>query len=242
MSRYFWMCYDHLGGLFLTNLVWSILNVPYLILAYGIWQLGLNFGGAFVWAGGLLAINLVFLSPMALLLHCSGSNWVRGSESTIWSAFSLLRKFFWRAQLIQLISLLAKLILVMNVVFYSERSDWIGLLLTGLMVWALFVFFIFSLQLYPLLVTQDTTVISTIKFVAILGISHPLRMFCNFCVFVFYALLGVISGVGLFVGIYAAWVLWASIRCQSLLSIYTGKALEPATPRSFRELSRPWET
>ena len=236
------MVYDNLGDLFLTNLLWSLLNCPYLILAYGAWQLGLNFGGVFIWAGGLIAVNLVFLSPIALILYSSGSNWVRGNESTISSSLSVLRKYFWRAQLVQLISLLTKFVLVMNVVFYSERSDWIGLLLTGLMIWAVFIFLIFSFQFYPLLVTQDTTVISTIKLVAILGISHPLHMSWNFCVFLLYALLGTVTGVGLFLGICAAWVLWSSFRCQRLLSIYTGKVLEPTTPRSFRELIRPWES
>ena len=242
MSRLFWMVYDNLGDLFLTNLIWSLLNCPYLILAYGAWQFGLNFGGVFIWAGGLIAINLVFLSPIALILYSSGANWVRGKESTIRSSFSVLRKYFWRAQLVQLISLLTKFVLVMNVVFYSERSDWIGLLLTGLMIWVVFIFLIFSIQFYPLLVTQDTTVISTIKLVAILGISHPLSMSWNFCVFLLCAILGAVTGVGLFVGIYAAWVLWSSFRCQRLLSIYTGNVLEPTTPRSFRELIRPWES
>jgi len=242
LSRLFWMFYDNLGDLFLTNLIWSLLNSPYLILAYGAWQLGLNFGGVFIWAGGLIAINLVFLSPVALILYSSGSKWVRGSESTVRSSFNVLRKYFWRAQLVQLTSLLTKFVLVMNVAFYSERSDWIGLLLTGLMIWAVFIFLIFSFQFYPLLVTQDTTVISTLKFVAILGISHPLRMLWNFCVFLLYALLGAVTGVGLFLGIYAAWVLWSSFRCQRLLFPYTGNALEPTTPRSFRELIRPWES
>ena len=241
LSRFFWICYDNLGGLFLINLIWSLLNVPYLILAYGSWQLGLNFGGVFLWAGLLLGIDLLFLSPTTLIIYSSGSNWVRGHENTLSSSLAVLKKYFLRAQLLQFVSLVVKFILVMNVAFYSQMSDWIGLLLTGLMMWALFIFLIFSFQIYPLLVTQDTTVITTIKFALMLSISHPIQTIWNFFVFVLYILLGLISGVGLFLGIYATYVLWATFRCKNILSIYSHKTPEPVPSRSFRELIRPWE-
>ena len=129
----------------------------------------------------------------------------------------------------------------MNVAFYGQMTDWIGLILTGLMMWALFISLIFSFQIYPLLITQDTTVISTIKFAVMLSASHPIQTVWNFFVFVLYTLLGLISGVGLFLGIYATYVLWATFRCKNLLSIYTDKAPTPEPSRSFRELIRPWE-
>lgn len=236
------MCYDNLGSLFLINLVWSLLNLPYMIMAYAIWQIGLNFGDTFVWAGALLGINLVFFSPPIVIIHHSCSRWVRGSECTILSSLGILRKYFWRLQLLQIVNLLITLILIMNIVFYIEWSTSIGLLLTGLMIWALLIFFIFSLHLHPFLVTQDTTVLSTLKIIAILSVSHPLNMSWNFCAFVFFGFLSFISGVGLFLGIHAAWVLWVSFRCQDLLSSYTGSSIDPETSRSFRELIRPWET
>ena len=241
LSRFFWICYDNLGGLFLINLIWSLLNIPYLILAYGLWQIGFNFGGVYLWAGVLLAVDLVFHSPITLIIYSSAANWVRGHENKLSTSFAVLKKYFLRAQLLQFISLLGKLILVMNVSFYSQMSDWIGLLLTGLMMWALFIFLIFSFQIYPLLVTQETTVINTIKFALMLSISHPIQTIWNFFVFVLYALLGLISGVGLFLGIYATYVLWATYRSKNILSIYTGKSPEPVPSRSFRELIRPWE-
>jgi len=236
------MCYDNLGNLLLLNLTWSFLNFPYLILAYAFWQLGLNFGGVFVWAGGLIALNLVFFSPPVVIIYHSCSMWVRGSECTIWSSLKILRKFFWRLQLLQIVSFLIKLILLMNIVFYIEWATWMGLLLTGLMIWALLIFFIFSLQLHPFIVTQDTTVLSTLKIVAALCVSHPLSMSWNFCIFTLFSFLGAISGVGLFLGVHAAWVLWASFKCQSLLSVHTGITKDPEVSRSFRELIRPWET
>ncbi len=242
LKRYAWMCYDHLGGVVLYNVLWSALNLPYAACAYAIAKTGFALGPWGSIGGGVLAVVLVFFSPPSVLVYIVGAAWVRRQEVVLGDALRLLKKLYVRAQLLQLVLLAISGMLVLNAAFYSDFAGWWGLFFGALMAWLLLALTAVALYLLPLLVTQDTGVGETLRKSALLAVAHAGRSLVQCAAFGAFLVVGAFSGVGMFCGVFAAWSLWMSLYLRGVLMHYTGEQWDEEAPRSLREILRPWES
>jgi len=243
MSRtrsFLWLAYDHMGGLVAYNMLWSALNLPYWILAYLLWNAGVMLGGTSAIVTTLLAVQVALFSPPSLVLYIVAAAWVRRREIAVGEVLRKLRHFFFRAQILQFTLLIASVLLSLNIAFYKDFSGWLGLVLSGLMLWLLLALALVALQLFPLLVTQDMGVRKTLHQSLLLAVGHIGGSVALLLVYIAFCAVGILTGVGLFCGFFAAYVLWASAYYRMLLSRYTGEALPAEEPRQLSELIRPW--
>jgi uncharacterized membrane protein YesL len=243
MSRtrtFLWLAYDHMGGLVAYNMLWSVLNLPYWILAYLLWNVGVMLGGTSAVLTTLLTVQIALFSPPSLVLYIVAAAWVRRREIAVGEVLRTLRHFFFRAQILQFSLLGASALLSLNIAFYKDFSGWLGLVLSGLMLWLLLALALIALQLFPLLVTQDIGVRQTLHQSLLLAIGNIGSSVALLLVYIVFCAAGILTGVGLFCGFFAAYTLWASAYYRGLLSRYTGEALPVEEPRQLSELIRPW--
>lgn len=239
--RFAWTAYDHLGGLVGYNLLWSAFGIPWIGGAYALLQFGFATGGFFLPAAFVVAGILVFGSPATVLLFVAGAAWARGRDLSLGEALMAGRTFFWRAIALGFCMVVATVLILVNMVFYQQLGGWLGALLSGLMIWFLLLVGLVAVYVFPVLVTQQGSVWSTLRQSLLLAadnIRHSLVLLLAAGLFMG---VGLASGLGLFCGAVAAWALLVSIGFHALLPKYTGEALPAEEPRRLRELIRPWE-
>lgn len=240
--RFLWLFYDHLGGVVLCNLLWSLINIPYVFLAYLILQTGLSAGTWSSVGGVIVALIAAFFSPPSLIVYWVGASWVRRREVHLKEAWSLLKAQFIRAQILQLILVVASVVLILNAAFYVNFSGLFGLFLAALMGWLIVATSLVGLYCLPLLVTQDTGVWQTLRQSLLLAVTHPGFSLKGGIVFLLFLALGAVSGIGFFCGLFVAWSLWFNTYLRGVLMEYTGESWGEEEERSFREIIRPWES
>ena len=196
--RFLWLFYDHLGGVVLCNLLWSLINIPYAFLSYLVLQAGLSAGTWSSVGGIVLALITTFFSPPSLIVYWAGASWVRRREVHLKEAWSLLKSQFVRAQILQLILVVASISLMLNAAFYGDFSGLFGLFLAALMGWLLVAIGVIGLYSLPLLVTQDTGVWQTLRQSLLLAVTHLGGSLKGGIVFLIFLALGAVSGIGFF--------------------------------------------
>ncbi len=240
--RFLWLFYDHLGGVVLCNLLWSLINIPYVFLAYLILQTGLSAGTWSSVGGILVALIAAFLSPPSLIVYWVGASWVRRREVHLKDAWSLLKAQFIRAQILQLILVFASVVLILNAAFYVDFAGLFGLFLAALMGWLVVATGLVGLYCLPLLVTQDTGVWQTLRQSLLLAVTHPRFSLKGGIVFLLFLVLGAVSGIGFFCGLFVVWSLWFNTYLRGMLMEYTGESWGEEEEHSLREIIRPWES
>ena len=240
--RFLWLFYDHLGGVVLCNLLWSLINIPYAFLSYLVLQAGLSAGTWSSVGGIVLALITTFFSPPSLIVYWAGASWVRRREVHLKDAWSLLKSQFVRAQILQLILVVASISLMLNAAFYGDFAGLFGLFLAALMGWLLVATGVIGLYSLPLLVTQDTGVWQTLRQSLLLAVTHLGGSLKGGVVFLLFLALGAVSGIGFFCGFFVAWSLWFNTYLRGVLMEYTGESWGEEEERSLREIIRPWES
>lgn len=241
LRRFSWTAYDRLGGLVGYNLLWSALSLPWIGAAYALLQLGFGLGGLGLVGAAALAGALLLGAPATAVLFAAGAAWARGRDFGLAEFWAATRAFFWRALALGLLLVAAVALVLINVVFYQRIGGWLGVFLGGVMVWLLLLLGMVAVYIFPLLVTQEGSVWSTLRYSFLLAVDN-VKLSLVFLLTAVLALgLGVASGVGLLCGGVAAWALWISVGFRALLTKYTGQPLPPEAPRRLRELIRPWE-
>ena len=120
--------------------------------------------------------------------------------------WSVLKSQFIRAQLLQLILVVASMALMLNAAFYGDFADLFGLFLAALMGWLLVAMGVVGLYCLPLLVTQDTGVWQTLRQSLLLAVTHlGGSLKGRYCISSFLAL-GAVSGIGFFCGLFCCLV------------------------------------
>lgn len=240
--RFFWLFYDHLGGVVLYNLLWSLINIPYAFVGYLVLQAGLSAGTWPSLGGIVLALIATFFSPPALVVYWVSASWVRRREVDLRGTWSLFKSQFVRAQLLQLILAVVSAALILNAAFYVDFSGLFGLFLAALMGWLLVATGAIGLYCLPILVTQDAGVWQTLRQSTLLAVTHPGGSLMGGIFFLLFIALGAVSGIGFFCGLFAAWSLWFNAYLRGVLMEYTGESWEEDEERSLREMIRPWES
>ncbi len=241
LRRFSWTAYDRLGGLVGYNLLWSALSLPWIGGAYMLLRLGFGLGGLGLVGAAILAGTLLLGAPATALLCAVGAAWARGRDFGLPEFWAAGRALFWRALALGLLMVAAVALVLANVVFYQQLGGWLGVFLGGLMVWLLLLLGLVAVYVFPVLVTQEGSVWSTVRYSFLLAVDN-VKLSLVFLLIAGLAFgLGVASGLGLFCGGLAAWALWVSVRFRALLVKYTGQPLPSESPRRLRELIRPWE-
>ena len=240
-GKFLWSAYDHLGSLIAVNLLWSVLSLPWMAMAYLLFAAGRAAGerGAFIAA--FLGVEVVLFAPPTALLFSAARTWAEQREIGWRALFAESRRFAGRSQAIGLLLVSTTLILWVNIYFYQQLGGWAGLLLGAIMIWFLVALMLIAVYVFPVLISQDGPVWHTLRQSFLLAIDN-IKLSFGLLLTVFATLgVGAISGIGLFCGAGAALALFLSIYFRELLPKYTGEALPAEPHRRWREVLRPWE-
>ncbi|NKB66848.1 MAG: hypothetical protein GKR89_07300 [Candidatus Latescibacteria bacterium] len=241
LRRFGWTAYDHLGGLVATNLLWTLLSLPWLALGYALVILGGQWGSWAALGGLLLAVQLVLLAPPSLVLFAAAWAWAHGRDIGWRHLLVQVRRHGLRAQGLGLILVGASALLVVNMAFYQSLGGMWGLALGGTMFWFQVALWMVGIFLFPVLLTQEEGVWGTLRQSFVIMIDN-IRMSLGLLLGTGILLgLGAASGIGLFCGVLGAWALLVSICLAALVARYRGDEPDDEPPRSWREMLKPWE-
>ena len=254
LRLFFWTAYDHLGGLVLTNLVWAVLSLPWMGLAYLAIVLGFEGMSAGAYGFGiamvLLGVEVLFLSPPTAGLFAISHIYATGGAAGLRAMVSGIRRHLWAAQGMGLGVMGCTAVLLLNVYFYGQLSGRLrvlGLILSGAMGSVLLLMAMVAAFLFPVRVSQQTGIRETFKYGVLLVLgSLPTAAGAVLLVFVLLVL-GSLSGAGFFFGAVSAASLLLNIVVLEIVrkhrrALGVEDAEETDTKRSWRELIRPWET
>ena len=239
--KFLWTAYDHLGGLIVVNLLWGILSIPWMVLAYILVAVAQGVGERSGLIALILAVEGVLFSPPTILLFCAGRIWAQKREVDWRDLLAEGRHFAARAQAIGAALVLATFIVLVNIHFYQGIGGWAGLLLGGTMIWFAFGLALVGVYVFPVLVSQDGSVWHTLRQSFLLAIDNIKLSFGLLLAALFMLGVGALSGIGLFCGAGATLALLLSVYFWELLPKYTGAEHSQEPHRSLREVLRPWE-
>ncbi|MBM3278847.1 MAG: hypothetical protein FJY95_12320 [Candidatus Handelsmanbacteria bacterium] len=240
-----WALYDHLWGVIGLNLLWTALSLPWLAAALLLGSLGLSLEGELAWwgavAGMLLGAELALFSPPGVLLFAAARRWAQERPVELRDLWREALPFAWRAQLLGLLVGALTLILMVNILFYQRLGGWVGLILSGAMLWLLLALLLTAVFLFPVLLALDRRLWAVVRQSFLLALDNlgPALglLVASLCFIVGSAF----TGAGLFCGGLASLALLLSLAFRRLCRKYTGEAAPAEGPRRWRELIRPWE-
>jgi len=247
MIRHFFLTlYDHLGSLVLLNLLWAAAVIPWVVAGFAvIWVASATaelLGYPFVATLGLFAAaGLIVLSPPTLFVFAATNGWVSGRQGGLRAAWALTHGLLWRAQAAGLLSTAAITLLLGNALFYQSWDGWIGLALSGVMLWLVAAAVLMALLLFPVLVdSPELSLLRALRQCAFLVLGHvrgaaTLGLAALACLSI-----GLASGAGVLLGAIPATTLVANLGLVAIMQRYGGQQLDP-DPRSLRDLLRPWQ-
>lgn len=244
-KRFAWAVYDHLWALIGFNLLWTLLSLPWLTAGGLLAAVGLNLGGELAIpgtiAGLLLGAELVLFSPPGLLLFVAGRHWAGDRPAEVKVILREALRFALRAQLLGLLLCTVTGLLLINIFFYQRLGGWLGLILSGSMLWLLLALLLTALFAFPVLLSQDRRVWPVVRQSFLLALDNP--RLAGGLLLGSLLLLGIsaFTGVGLFCGGLAALALLISLGFRQLCLKYSGVQSPAERPRHWRELIRPWE-
>lgn len=253
VRRSFWCWYDHLWGVIVLNILWTLLNLPWLVVGYCIVVFGLPSGAGHPFIGiGILLIALEFclFSPPSVGVIGVLHQYVEGKEASVKEIFAQTKRYFWKGVTIEGMLILLTGIIFFNISFYGRFTDrWsmLGAGLTGLMIWGLFELGVIAIFVFPVMVSQETDLIGTLKHSLFFTIRHPLWGGVFLLTGAGLLAMGIFSGIGPFLGatttaflvIYCGFreLVKAEIRKREPGRVWP----EDEERRSFREVIKPWE-
>lgn len=243
--QFAWALYDHLGGLVWCNVLWSLLSLPWLLAGGLLVEVGLNLQGQLAAQGGVaslvLGAELALFAPPGLLLFLAGKRWAAGHQVEVRGLLKEALRLSGRAQLLGLLLNGATAMLLVNLFFYQRLGGWLGLILSGTMLWLLLGLLAVSVFFFPVLIAQDRGVWQAARQSCLLACDNPKTAIGLLLAALLILGLGLATGIGLFCGGLSALALLVSICFRRLCFKYTGTVPPEEPARSWRELIRPWE-
>lgn len=239
------MLYDHLWALMGFNLLWTLLSLPWLAAGALLAGLGLNLGGELVLpglvAGLLLGAELVLFAPPGLVLFLAGRRWAQDRPADLRAVLREALPFAARAQFLGLLLCGATGVLLANIFFYQRLGGWLGLILSGAMLWLLLALLLSAVFLFPVLLSLDGRVQAVAVQSFLLALDNLGLALGLLAAGLLFLGVGAFTGVGLFCGGLAGLALLVSLAFRRLCLKYAGEAPPEEGPRHWRELIRPWE-
>lgn len=240
-----WALYDHLWALMGFNLLWTLLSLPWLAVGALLATMGLNLGGELALpgaiAGLLLSAELVLFAPPGLLLFVAGRHWAGDRPAEVKAILREALPLAVRAQLLGLLLCAVTSLLLINIFFYQRLGGWLGLILSGSMLWLLLALLLTAVFVFPVLVSQDSRVWPVVRQSFLLALDNPRLAGGLLLGSLFLLGISAFTGTGLFCGGLAALALLISLSFRQLCFKYSGAQPPVERPRHWRELIRPWE-
>ncbi len=240
-----WALYDHLWGVIGLNLLWTALSLPWLAGGALLCTLALSLEGELALpglaAGLLVSAELVLFAPPGVVLFVAGRHWAQDRPAEVKAIVREALPYALRAQCLGVAVCGTTLLLLVNVFFYQRLGGWLGLILSGTMLWLLLALLLTAVFLFPVLLSLDSRLWPVVRQSFLLALDN-LRTAFGLLVASLLLLTGsVFTGVGFFCGGLAALALLVSLVFRRLCHKYTGAELPAERPRQWRELIRPWE-
>jgi uncharacterized membrane protein YesL len=241
----FWNAYDHLGGSLLLNLLWSLLSLPWLILAVLLLALG---WGQMVIGHGLFGLMLagvglqqLLLSPVSAALWQVTAHWAHYRMAPVRDFFPALRRYFGRALALWLCFSLAAFLLSINVYFYGTwlgGVPFLGALVSGLMIWAYLAVALVGIYALALLVQMDLSVGKVLRNSFLLASDNVLYSLVLAFSVVVLLLIGLISVAGFFFLTVSLTAVVTNTGLRELLRKYQmpEEQEKEVKPRTWREI------
>lgn len=238
--------YDHLWQVVVLNLIWAMTVLPWLAAGSAVTWLATaladGLGYPFVAGiGFVVAAVLIVMSPPTLFVFAGTHAWVGPDDSGPRAAWRLARPLLWRAQVAGLLAALIVGLLVGNALFYQTWAGWLGLALSGVMLWLVAATVLLCVLLFPILLDDPDRPLAPalrqclLLLLGNLGQTVTIGLACAACL-----LLGAISGAGLVLGAIPATALSATLGVRAMLTRYGGAAMPP-DERSLGDVLRPWQ-
>jgi uncharacterized membrane protein YesL len=244
-KRFAWAVYDHLWALIGFNMLWTLLSLPWLAAGVLLAGAGLNLEGELALpgalAGLLLGAETALFAPPGLLLFAAGRHWAQDRPVAVKQALREALPLALRAQLLGLILCGATGVLLINIFFYQRLGGWLGLILSGSMLWLLLALLLTALFSFPVLLSQDGRMWGVLRQSLLLALDNPGLAGGLLLGGLLILGLSAFTGAGLFCGGLTALALLISLAFRQLCLKYSGAQPPPEQARHWRELIRPWE-
>lgn len=207
VRRVAWTAYDRLGGMMALNLLWDVIILPWVLAAYAL-VLGvaaLGGGPGLRLTAWLVAVELVLLSAPTALLCAAAGEWLDGRGVDLRYLVRTRAAALARAQVLGAAAAVAAAVLGANAVFYNGMGGWLGSTLAALMLWMLLGLQLVALYVLPAAVAPHTSGLgSALRQAAALAVGHLRFSAALLVLLAALALGGLVSGVGLLVGLASA--------------------------------------
>jgi uncharacterized membrane protein YesL len=246
VRHYFLTLYDHLGQAVWLNLIWAVATIPWIVAGSAVaWAaaaaadaLGHPFLVGIGWVG---AVGLVAFSPPTLLLCVATRDWVRGGDGGVRGAWVLTRRLAWRAQAGGLVTTMVLTLLLGNALFYQTWAGWVGVALSGIMLWLVVGVALAAMLLFPVLVDSPHLPLHRVlRQCVLLVLGNGRRCVVLGLASTVCLLAGAASGAGLALGAVSAAMLVTNLGLMVMMRRYGGAPVEPDS-RGLRDLLRPWQ-
>jgi uncharacterized membrane protein YesL len=235
-----WVVYDHVGGLVVANLLWTLASLPWLAVAAVLVAAGWAAGGMWVAVGCLLAAQWALLSPPTLALCLAASDWLRCRPVPARRVARVTWSLALSAQGAGLLCCLATAVLAVNVSFYTSMGGWLGLVLAGLAIWGALLVGTVSLSVLPLLALHGGGLRAALQRSLRWLVLRPRTAASLMAATLVVLGLGLVSGVGLACGLLAAWAVWSTAIVAGSLGWPGGAPPPDLARRGLADLLRPW--
>lgn len=227
------------------NLLWAFASVPWLVVAAAcVWlaadaaQAWQRPGVGLVGAG--VGFTLVALSPPTCFAFCATAPWARGRNGDLAEAWRRARRLAAPVQAAGVAVAASVAILLANALYYQALGGWVGLALSGFMLWLLVGALLAGQYLLPLLVARPEATLRQAVGDAVLLVLGNLRLSLGLLLGAATCIvLGAASGVGLALGAVSAVALLLNLGLARVLERYGGEPIE-RDRRGWRDLLRPW--
>lgn len=231
----------------LLNLLWAVAVIPWVAAGFAVtWVATATadvLGYPFIASLGLFAAaGLIVLSPPTLFVSAATNGWVRSDNGGLRAAWALTRGLAWRAQAAGLLSTAAITLLLGNALFYQSWAGWLGLALSGIMLWLVVAAVLMVVLLFPVLVDNpELPLLDALRQCVFLVLGHVRGAAILGLAALACLIIGIGSGAGVLLGAIPAMTLVANLGLTAIMRRYGGPQLD-RDPRSLRDLLRPWQT
>ncbi|HRR92072.1 MAG TPA: DUF624 domain-containing protein [bacterium] len=180
--------YDNLGWVLFVSAIWFAFAVPFLFAILP--------GELSIILRILLGALVIFLGPATAGAYYLANKLIK-RESIEWRDFFFaFKKYFWRAEALMMIFILAIVVIIIDFTFYSQIQNTIVKVLSIFWLYILIFLGVMQTYMFPLLIEQDTGIKKVIVRSFLLSIDNIGVSLVIFLIVTGLSVVCIITGVG----------------------------------------------
>ena len=181
--------YDNLGWVLFTSAIWFGFVTPFLFAILP--------GNLSIPLRVILSSSVIALGPATAGCYYIANKLVKKDSFVEWKDFFYaFKKFFWRAEALILILIVAIVVLAANFIFYSQMQNTVMRILSILWLYIIIFLGIIQTYMFPLLIEQDTGIRKIIKRSFLLTIDNIGITLVIFLIVTALSVICILTGVG----------------------------------------------